>query len=60
MKWGGLNAASVVGKIGAVTGLLHLEEMEKRAGEHVSVHIEEKVGIKRIIDNAIARLKSKP
>lgn len=30
MKWGGENAASVIGKVGATAGLLRIEEMEKR------------------------------
>lgn len=33
MKWGMLNSASVVSKIGANDGLLNLQEIKKRAGE---------------------------
>jgi ribokinase len=42
MKWGSVNSASVVGKVGATAGLLDRKEMEKRAKEGQTGLIREK------------------
>lgn len=59
MKWGAVNSASVVEKIGAIEGLLSREEIEKRAGELQTVFVKEKPHLRHLISRALKKFNFK-
>lgn len=57
LKWGSINAASVVGKVGAVAGLLARDPMEKREGEAEVCHVVQKRRLHPVLEYAMSKLR---
>ena len=59
MKWGAVNSSSVVGKVGAVAGLLRQDDLIKQSGEAELSPIEEKSRFHHRLGQAIGKLRIK-
>jgi sugar/nucleoside kinase (ribokinase family) len=59
MKWGAVDAASVVEKVGSIEGLLSRNELEKRAGERETSPVSEKRYFQHLLGQAIGKLRLK-